>query len=126
MSSSSTITSPRLTPMRKSIRLSNGIAALRSAIDNEMIRDIVLAVMSSLAKQERLRHVERVHAGIARARIKGTQSGKPIGRPWIDKRKEAAIRAELTKGTGILKTARLCKVGTGTVQRIKREMTRAS
>src|SRR6516225_9454483 len=94
--------------------------------DNEMIRDIVLAVMSSLAKQERLRHVERVHAGIARARIKGTQSGKPIGRPWIDKRKEAAIRAELTKGTGILKTARLCKVGTGTVQRIKREMTRAS
>jgi DNA invertase Pin-like site-specific DNA recombinase len=94
--------------------------------DNEMIRDIVLAVMSSLAKQERLRHVERVHAGIARARIKGTQSGKPIGRPWIDKRKEAAIRAELAKGTGILKTARLCKVGTGTVQRIKREMTRAS
>ena len=112
--------------MRKSIRLSNGIAALRSAIDNEMIRDIVLAVMSSLAKQERLRHVERVHAGIARARIKGTQSGKPIGRPWIDKRKEAAIRAELAKGTGILKTARLCKVGTGTVQRTKRGMTRAS
>ena len=86
--------------------------------DNEMIRDIVLAVMSSLAKQERLRHVERIHAGIARARIKGTQSGKPIGRPWIDKRKEAAIRRELAKGTGILKTARLCKVGTGTVQRI--------
>jgi DNA invertase Pin-like site-specific DNA recombinase len=90
--------------------------------DNEMIRDIVLAVMSSLAKQERLRHVERIHAGIARARIKGTQSGKPIGRPWTDKRKEAAIRAELAKGTGILKTARLCKVGTGTVQRIKRAM----
>ena len=90
--------------------------------DNEMIRDIVLAVMSSIAKQERLRHVERIHAGIARARIKGTQSGKPIGRPWIDKRKEAAIRRELAKGTGILKTARLCKVGTGTVQRIKREL----
>ena len=32
-------------------------------------------------------------------------------------------RAELAKGTGILKTAKLCKVGTGTVQRIKREMT---
>jgi DNA invertase Pin-like site-specific DNA recombinase len=93
--------------------------------DNEMIRDIVIAVMSSLAKQERLRHVERIHAGIARARIKGTQSGKPIGRPWLDKRKEAAIRAELGCGTGVLKTARLCKVGTGTVQRIKREMTAA-
>ena len=59
--------------------------------DNVMIRDIVLALMASLAKQDPLRHVERIHgAGIARARIKGTQSGKPIGRPWIDKRKEAA------------------------------------
>ena len=91
--------------------------------DNELIRDIVLAVMSSLAKQERLRHVERIHAGLDRARIKGTKSGKAIGRPWLDKRKEAAIRAELERGTGILKTARLCKVGTGTVQRIKRQMT---
>jgi DNA invertase Pin-like site-specific DNA recombinase len=91
--------------------------------DNELIRDIVLAVMSSLAKQERLRHVERVLAGLDKARIKGTKSGKSIGRPWLDKRKEAAIRAELERGTGILKTARLCKVGTGTVQRIKRQMT---
>ena len=86
-----------------------------------MIRDIVIVVTSSLAKQERL-HVERIHPSIARARIKGTRSSKPTGRPWIDKRREAAIRAELAKGTGILKTARLCKVGTGTVQRIKREM----
>jgi DNA invertase Pin-like site-specific DNA recombinase len=90
--------------------------------DNEMIRDIVFAVMASLAKQERLRHVERIHAGIERARIKGTQSGKLIGRPWLDKKQEEEIRAELSRGTGILKTARLCQVGTGTVQRIKRAM----
>ena len=90
--------------------------------DDEMIRDIVLAVMASLAKQERLRHVERIHAGIARARVKGTESGKPIGRPWLNKRKEATVRAELGRGTGILKTAKICGVGTGTVQRIKREI----
>jgi hypothetical protein len=30
--------------------------------DNEMIRDIVLAVMASLAKQERLRHLDPVRA----------------------------------------------------------------
>jgi len=90
--------------------------------DNEMIRDIVLAVMSSLAKQERLRHVERIHAGIARARFKGTESGKPIGRPSLDKRKVIAIRSELAKGTGIVNTARLCGTGVSVVQRIKREM----
>jgi DNA invertase Pin-like site-specific DNA recombinase len=86
---------------------------------------IINGHLSPIAKQERLRHVERIHAGIARARIKGTQSGKPIGRPWLDKRKEAAIRAELGRGTGVLKTARSCRVGTGTVQRLKREMTTA-
>ena len=36
----------------------------------------MLAVMSSLAKQEWLRDVERIPAGIARARLKGTESGK--------------------------------------------------
>src|SRR6516225_11344642 len=39
--------------------------------DNETIRNIVLAVMSSLAKQERERHVERVNAGLDRARKHG-------------------------------------------------------
>src|SRR5215831_20882299 len=66
--------------------------------DNEMIRDIVLAVMASLAKQERLRHTERIYAGIARGRSQGTASGKPIGRPRLDERKAAAVRAELSKG----------------------------
>ena len=45
-----------------------------------------------------------------------------MGRAWIDKKKECH-RAELANGTGTLKTARLCKVGTGTVQRIEQEMT---
>src|SRR5215831_13837131 len=66
--------------------------------DNELIRDIVLALMASLAKQERLRHTERIYAGIARGRSQGTASGKPIGRPRLDERKAAAVRAELSKG----------------------------
>ena len=61
--------------------------------DNEMIRDIVLAVMASLAKQERLRHLERIHAGIVKARQCGTRSGKAIGRPKIDAKIEDMIRA---------------------------------
>src|SRR5439155_20889827 len=39
--------------------------------DNEMVRDIVLAVMSSLAKVERARISERTKAGLARVRAKG-------------------------------------------------------
>lgn len=90
--------------------------------DNEMIRDIVLAVMASLAKQERLRHLERIHAGISRARQCGTKSGRPIGRPKIDPKVENAIRASLASGKGILKTARELKLGSGTVQKVKAAM----
>ena len=45
--------------------------------ENEMVRDIVLAVMSSLAKVERARISERTKAGLARVRAKGTRLGRP-------------------------------------------------
>jgi hypothetical protein len=61
----------------------------------------------------------RVKAGLARARLYGTKSGKPIGQQPLAPHKAEEIRAELQKGTGILKTARLCGTGVSAVQRIK-------
>jgi DNA invertase Pin-like site-specific DNA recombinase len=79
-------------------------------------------MLGVFAEFERAILVERTHAGIARARVYGTRSGKPIGRPMVDARKEAAIRAALASGKGILKTARECRVGSSVVQRIKATM----
>lgn len=94
--------------------------------DNELVRDILLAVMSSLAKQERVRHIERVRAGMDRARVHGTKSGNPIGRKRIPARQEKAIRAALRAGgKGIIKIAREVGVGVGTVHRIAHEVRRA-
>ena len=76
------------------------------------------------AEFERAIIQERIHAGLARAREKGTKSGKSIGRPQIGWRKAEQIRAELRKGTGILKTARLTGTGVSTVQRVKQELAR--
>jgi len=50
-----------------------------------------------------------------RARKHGTKSGKPIGQPPLAQAKIDAIRAELVRGTGILKTARLCGTGVSAV-----------
>ena len=55
--------------------------------DNEMVRDIVLAVMASLAKVERARISDRTKAGLARVRAKGTR----LGRPALDDRTRAKI-----------------------------------
>ena len=44
--------------------------------DNELVRDIVLAVMASLAKAERQKISERTRAGLQRARAKGKRLGR--------------------------------------------------
>jgi DNA invertase Pin-like site-specific DNA recombinase len=69
---------------------------------------------------------ERVRAGVARAKRKGTKSGRPIGRPKLDPKREAVVRKSLAAGAGILKVARTVGVGTGTVARIAKEVRSAS
>lgn len=72
-------------------------------------------MMGVFAEFERAMIVERVKAGLARAK----SEGKQLGRPAIGADKEAAVRGLLRDGTGILKTARLAGVGVSSVQRIK-------
>jgi DNA invertase Pin-like site-specific DNA recombinase len=78
-------------------------------------------MLGVFAEFERAIIRERIHAGIVRARVKGTKSGKPIGRAKVDHRTTERIRELLRSGTGIIKTARLCGTGVSAVQRIKRE-----
>jgi len=61
---------------------------------------------------------ERVMAGLARVRAEG----KKLGRPKVNGKKEAAIRARLSAGDGMLKVAKALGVGVSTVQRVKAEM----
>ena len=61
---------------------------------------------------------QRVNAGLKRAVEQGKQLGRPKIRPALEKR----IQTQLRAGKGILKVARELGVGTGTVQRIKDEM----
>ena len=42
-------------------------------------------------------------------------------RPRVGRTKFDEVRAELAKGTGILKTAKLCRVGVSVVQRVRAE-----
>ena len=75
------------------------------------------------AEFERAMIVERVNAGLKRARAAGTV----LGRPRIVASTEAGIRKALAKGDrGILKIAGEFGVGSGTVQRIKAEMATAA
>jgi DNA invertase Pin-like site-specific DNA recombinase len=78
---------------------------------------LLFQVTGAFAEFERSMIRQRVNAGLARARAQG----KHLGRPRVDHRIEARVRAELAKGAGVIKTAKALGIGVGTVQRIKRE-----
>ena len=44
-------------------------------------RDVIISLLASLANQEQIRISERVRAGLHRAKVGGTKTGNPIGRP---------------------------------------------
>src|SRR6266849_6390607 len=77
-------------------------------------------MLGVFAEFERSMIVQRVRAGIAKARAQGTRSGKTIGRPKVADDKISAIRAALAAGNGIRKAAKLVGVGNETVHRIAR------
>lgn len=75
-------------------------------------------MMGVFAEFERAMIRERVNSGIARAKSKGQR----FGRPKVEAEIEEKVRGLLRAGNGILKTASLAGVGSGTVQRIKAAM----
>jgi DNA invertase Pin-like site-specific DNA recombinase len=82
-------------------------------------------MLGVFAEFERSMIVSRVRSGMERVKATGiTKSGRPIGRPTISAEKEKAIRELLTGGTGVgmLKIAQMTGVGSGTVQRIARQL----
>jgi DNA invertase Pin-like site-specific DNA recombinase len=64
----------------------------------------------------------RVKAGLDRARADGIR----LGRKPVTAKVEAAIRARLATGTGMLKIAAELGVGSGTVQRVAKAMKAAA
>src|ERR1700745_4081433 len=79
---------------------------------------LMFQVCGAFAEFQRSMIRQRVHAGLKRA----VAQGKQLGRPRIDAALEKRIQAQLRAGKGMLKVARECGVGSGTVQRIRQKM----
>jgi DNA invertase Pin-like site-specific DNA recombinase len=82
----------------------------------------MFGMMGVFAEFERSMIVSRVNAGLARAKVQGTRSGKPVGRPRIKPKIEQQIRDHLAAGHGMLKVASIVGVGSGTVQRVAKAL----
>jgi DNA invertase Pin-like site-specific DNA recombinase len=93
----------------------------------------MFGMLGIFSEFEREMIVARVNAGLDRikqtierdGRFTAKKSGKVrsrLGRPGAEPKQLEAARAELAKGTGILKTARLTQLGTSTVQKLAQQI----
>ena len=83
----------------------------------------MFGMLSVFAEFERSIIRERVLSGMARAKAKGTKSGKAIGRPAIAPRTRDAIRdAYKAGGVSLRAVARKHSVGVETVRRCLAEI----
>jgi DNA invertase Pin-like site-specific DNA recombinase len=80
---------------------------------------LLFSITGAFAEFERSMIQQRIKAGITRAKAKGVK----FGRPKVSGAVEREVRHRLGGGEGILKVARSMRIGTGVVQRIKKEMT---
>jgi DNA invertase Pin-like site-specific DNA recombinase len=78
----------------------------------------LFGMLGVFAEFERSMIQERVRAGMAKAKVKGTKSGNPIGRPAVSSDTEDRIRELRTEGLGILKIAKTAGCGVSVVQRV--------
>ena len=86
--------------------------------DNEIVRDIVLAVMASLAKMERQKISERTKAGLERARAKG----KRLGRAPFSAANGAKLRMALDTGMSWHAASLATRIAYSTVRKHARLM----
>jgi DNA invertase Pin-like site-specific DNA recombinase len=93
---------------------------------------LLFQMTGAFAEFERSMIRQRVRAGLSVIKAKIERDGKfvskagkvrkRLGRPGAEADKLDWARRELTKGTGICKTAKLTGLGTGTVHKLKRQI----
>ena len=96
---------------------------------------LMFQITGAFAEFERSMIRTRVNAGLKRAKDEIKRKGhfvtkhgevkKRLGRPNADPAKLQKARAQLAKGIGINKVAKMVGLGTSTVQRLKNEMVEA-
>ena len=101
-----------------------GIESLVNGKENSAFK-LIISVMANIAEMERESILERQREGIALAKLKGIYKGRVLGskeseEDFLAKYKEVA--KSIKKGNAVRDTEKICKVSTGTVQKVKRLM----
>jgi DNA invertase Pin-like site-specific DNA recombinase len=78
----------------------------------------LFGILGVFAEFERSMIQERVRAGMAKAKERGTKSGNPIGRPTVASEVEDRILELRASGLGMIRIAKAAGCGVSVVQRV--------
>lgn len=99
-----------------------GVESINEDGEESFVTNIIIAIYSELAQEEKRILVERIKSGISSAKAKGKQLGRPRGQE--EKRtllkKYPRLIVDLQKGLSIRKTVKVHGVSKGTVIKLKK------
>lgn len=101
-----------------------GLESIDDSGNESFVTNIIIAIYSELAQEEKRILSERIKSGLAEARRKGKRMGRPEGAEEITglKKKYAKLIADLQRGNSLTECCKLHGVSRNTVIKIKKRM----
>ena len=101
-----------------------GLESIDDSGNESFVTNIIIAIYSELAQEEKRILSERIKSGLAEARRKGKRMGRPEGAEDISglKKKYAKLIADLQRGNSLTECCKLHGVSRNTVIKIKKRM----
>lgn len=101
-----------------------GLESIDESGNESFVTNIIIAIYSELAQEEKRILSERIKSGLAEARRKGKRMGRPSGSEDLNamKKKYSKLIADLQRGNSLTECCKLHGVSRNTVIKIKRIM----
>lgn len=99
-----------------------GLESLDHSGQESFVTNIIIAIYSELAQEEKRILSDRIRSGLAEARRKGKKIGRPEGKANIQEinKKYGKLIADLRKGTSLTDCSKLHSVSRNTVIKIRK------
>ena len=102
-----------------------GLESLDESGNESFVMNIIIAIYSELAQEERKILSERIRSGLDNARSKGKKLGRPEGTKMKKEeflKKYAKLATDLKAGMSLRRSIRLYGISKGTVLKVKRQL----
>ncbi len=101
-----------------------GVESINEDGEESLVTNIIIAIYAELAQEEKKILIERIKSGLASAKAKGKQLGRPEGKETKDeftKKYSKAIK-DVKDGISIRKVMKIHTISKGTVLKIKKSL----